>query len=124
MFSMAAAKTALKRKKLAESNLETTQSHINTLETQMNAVETANLNVETLKVMKSASDAMRKMQGEMDVDKVDSVVYVAPSSHLICSLGDKVCLALTTTAASRSARVWKWVWRSTTPSPRCRYQAI
>ncbi len=70
------AKAALKRRKQFEANLVTTQQHINTLEAQVNAVETANLNVETLNVMKSASDAMRGLQGNMNVDKVEETMYV------------------------------------------------
>lgn len=42
----------------------------------MHAVETANLNVETLKVMKSASNAMKVIHGGMNVDKVDETMYV------------------------------------------------
>lgn len=42
----------------------------------MHAVETANLNVETLKVMKSASNAMKVIHGGMSVDKVDETMYV------------------------------------------------
>lgn len=71
-----AAMTALKRKKMHMNHLTSTQSQIATLEQQMHAVETANLNVETLKVMKSASNAMKVIHGGMNVDKVDETMYV------------------------------------------------
>ncbi|KAH8149387.1 uncharacterized protein LAJ45_06466 [Morchella importuna] len=69
-----AAMTALKRKKMHMNHLTSTQSQIATLEQQMHAVETANLNVETLKVMKSASNAMKVIHGGMNVDKVDETM--------------------------------------------------
>lgn len=74
-----AAMTALKRKKMHMNHLTSTQSQIATLEQQMHAVETANLNVETLKVMKSASNAMKVIHGGMNVDKVDETMYVKQS---------------------------------------------
>lgn len=76
MFSKTAAMSAIKRKKMHTNHLSSTQSQIATLEQQMHAVETANLNVETLKVMKSASNAMKVIHGGMNVDKVDETMYV------------------------------------------------
>lgn len=75
-FRQTAALAAIKRKKMHTSHLTSTQSQIATLEQQMHAVETANLNVETLKVMKSASNAMKVIHGGMNVDKVDETMYV------------------------------------------------
>ncbi|RPB02683.1 Snf7-domain-containing protein [Choiromyces venosus 120613-1] len=66
-----AAMTALKRKKTHETHLASTVAQINTIEQQMHSIETANLNYETLKVMQSASDAMKKIHGGMNLDKVD-----------------------------------------------------
>lgn len=70
------------------SHLTSTQSQIATLEQQMHAVETANLNVETLKVMKSASNAMKVIHGGMNVDKVDETMYVLYFSyHMRLAIG-------------------------------------
>jgi charged multivesicular body protein 4 len=69
-----AALAAIKRKKMHVNHLSSTQSQIATLEQQMHAVETANLNVETLKVMKSASNAMKVIHGGMNVDAVDTTM--------------------------------------------------
>lgn len=66
-----AALTALRRKKIHETHLASTVAQINTIEQQMHSIETANLNFETLKVMQSASDAMKKIHNGMNLDKVD-----------------------------------------------------
>jgi len=63
--------TALRRKKTHETHLASTVAQINTIEQQMHSIETANLNFETLKVMQSASDAMKKIHNGMNLDKVD-----------------------------------------------------
>lgn len=85
MFSKTAAMSAIKRKKMHTNHLSSTQSQIATLEQQMHAVETANLNVETLKVMKSASNAMKAIHGGMNVDKVDETMYVPFFPCRICA---------------------------------------
>lgn len=66
-----AAMTALRRKKIHETHLASTIAQINTIEQQMHSIETANLNFETLKVMQSASDAMKKIHNGMSLDQVD-----------------------------------------------------
>lgn len=71
-----AAMTALRRKKTHETHLASTIAQINTIEQQMHSIETANLNFETLKVMQSASDAMKKIHNGMNLDKVDMTMYV------------------------------------------------
>lgn len=71
-----AALTALRRKKIHETHLASTVAQINTIEQQMHSIETANLNFETLKVMQSASDAMKKIHNGMNLDKVDMTMYV------------------------------------------------
>ena len=68
--------TALRRKKIHETHLASTVAQINTIEQQMHSIETANLNFETLKVMQSASDAMKKIHNGMNLDKVDMTMYV------------------------------------------------
>ncbi|CUS15353.1 unnamed protein product [Tuber aestivum] len=73
-----AAMTALRRKKTHETHLASTVAQINTIEQQMHSIETANLNYETLKVMQSASDAMKKIHGGMNLDKVDMTIFNTP----------------------------------------------
>lgn len=68
------AKTALKRKKLNEQSLATTQAQITTLEQQIHSIESATLNYETLRVMKDAGQAMKSIQGGMDIDKVEEAM--------------------------------------------------
>ncbi|KAI5795237.1 Snf7-domain-containing protein [Geopyxis carbonaria] len=68
------ARNAIKKKKQLEQNLTVTQQHINTLETQMNAVENANINIETISAMKKADDAMRKIHGQIGIEKVDDTM--------------------------------------------------
>jgi charged multivesicular body protein 4A/B len=72
---MIAAKTALKRKKAHEHNLEQTIAQIRTLENQINAIESANINRETLAAMQRASEAMKQIHGKLTVDKVDETMY-------------------------------------------------
>ena len=66
-----AAKQALRRKKVAESTLETTLGQITTLEQQINAIESANINRETLAAMQAAREAMGKIHGKLTPEKVD-----------------------------------------------------
>jgi len=71
-------RTALKRKKLNEQSLATTQAQITTLEQQIHSIESATLNYETLRVMKDAGQAMKSIQGGMDIDKVEEAMYAIP----------------------------------------------
>ncbi|KAK4166817.1 putative vacuolar-sorting protein SNF7 [Cladorrhinum sp. PSN259] len=69
-----AAKTALRRKKVLEGNLEQTMNHIGTLEQQINAIESANINQETFLAMQRASAAMKQIHGKLTPDKVDEAM--------------------------------------------------
>ncbi|PVU87794.1 hypothetical protein BB560_006435, partial [Smittium megazygosporum] len=65
---------ALKRKKLAESQLEQMNGTRMTLETQISAIETANVNLETMKAMRQGADAMKYIHKDMNIDKVDQTM--------------------------------------------------
>lgn len=69
-----AAKTALRRKKAHEHNLDQTQSQVDTLEQQINAIESANINKGTLEAMQRAGAAMKVIHGSLNVDKVDKAM--------------------------------------------------
>ncbi|SPQ22033.1 7cc7f3e1-88ff-4362-aeff-ce090661a3de [Thermothielavioides terrestris] len=70
----AAAKAALRRKKIHEHNLEQTLNHIGTIESQMNAIESANINQETFMAMQRASEAMKSIHGKLTPAKVDETM--------------------------------------------------
>lgn len=72
----AAAKAALRRKKVHEKNLEQTTAQIAQLEQQIYSIEAANINQETLNAMKAAGSAMTQIHGSMTIDKVDETMYV------------------------------------------------
>ncbi|EHA19141.1 hypothetical protein ASPNIDRAFT_136905, partial [Aspergillus niger ATCC 1015] len=72
----AAAKNALRRKKVHEKNLEQTTAQIVQLEQQIYSIEAANINQETLKAMEAAGAAMAKIHGSMTLDTVDQTMYV------------------------------------------------
>lgn len=78
---------ALKRKKMHENHLNQTQAQIQTVEQQMHTVETANLNFETLKVMQSASNAMKSLHNGMNMDKLDETMYVSPMTSRKSDVG-------------------------------------
>jgi trans-2-enoyl-CoA reductase len=82
-FGAAAAKTALKRKKVHENSLEQTSAQISMLENQIYSIESANINQETLLAMQNASNAMKKIRGNLTIDKVDKIMYVSrsPAPH-------------------------------------------
>lgn len=84
-MSQIAAKQALRRKKVAESTLETTLGQITTLEQQINAIESANINRETLAAMQAAREAMGKIHGKLTPEKVDEemLVLTYPTSDLL-----------------------------------------
>jgi charged multivesicular body protein 4 len=75
-LTSAAAKAALRRKKVHEKNFEQTQSQVAQLEQQIYAIEAANINHETLNAMKMAGTAMEKIHNGMTIDKVDETMYV------------------------------------------------
>ncbi|KAL1995091.1 hypothetical protein VTN49DRAFT_1278 [Thermomyces lanuginosus] len=68
------AKTALRRKKLHEKNLEQTQAQIMQLEQHVYTIEAANINQETLLAMNQASEAMKRMHAGLTMDKVDEMM--------------------------------------------------
>jgi charged multivesicular body protein 4 len=69
-----AAKTALRRKKAHEHNLEQTLNHITTLEQQINSIESANINQETFMAMQRANEAMKVIHGKLTPTKVDETM--------------------------------------------------
>ena len=71
-----AARTALKRKKAHEQTLEQTSQQITMLENQIYSIEAANINQETLNAMKNAGKAMKDIHGNLNIDKVDQIMYV------------------------------------------------
>lgn len=76
LTNKAAAKAALRRKKVHEKNLEQTTAQIAQLEQQIYSIEAANINQETLNAMKAAGSAMTQIHGSMTIDKVDETMYV------------------------------------------------
>jgi charged multivesicular body protein 4 len=76
LTTTAAAKAALRRKKVHEKNLEQTQAQIVQLEQQIYSIEAANINHETLAAMKAAGAAMEKIHNGMTVEQVDETMYV------------------------------------------------
>lgn len=68
------ARTALRRKKMHEKNLEGLQGQMDSLESQLNAIESANLNYETMKAMKQGSKALKHIHGNLNIDKVDQTM--------------------------------------------------
>ena len=47
------------------------------LENQIYAIEAANINQETLTAMKNAGKAMKDIHGNLTMDKIDTIMYVA-----------------------------------------------
>ncbi|KAG6817445.1 hypothetical protein H0H87_008613 [Tephrocybe sp. NHM501043] len=70
----AVATAALKRKKVCEQELERLGGTRLQLEMQVNTLESANLNAETMAAMKKASDALKVIHGNLDIDKVDATM--------------------------------------------------
>jgi Snf7 len=46
------------------------------LENQIYTIEAANINQETLNALKNAGKAMKDIHGNMDINKVDNIMYV------------------------------------------------
>ena len=69
-----AARTALKRKKAHEHSLEQTSNQITMLENQIYSIESANINQETLNAMRNAGKAMKDIHGNLNIEKVDSIM--------------------------------------------------
>ena len=55
------------------------------LENQIYSIESANINQESLNAMKNAGKAMRDIHGNLNIDKVDAIMFVLPS-HIDQSL--------------------------------------
>ncbi len=70
----AVAKQALKRKRTLQTQLDKHQDQIDSLEQQLNAIENANLNLETVKVMTDGATAIKKIHGNLNIDKVDETM--------------------------------------------------
>ncbi|KAJ2720470.1 ESCRT-III subunit protein snf7 [Coemansia sp. Benny D115] len=69
-----AALSALKRKRLLESQIEKISGSRMTLETQVMAIEAANVNLETMKAMQKGAEAMKAIHVDLDIDKVDQTM--------------------------------------------------
>lgn len=68
------AKSALKRKKIHQNNLEKIQGQMDSLDNNLMALESANLNAETMKAMQQGAKAMKQIHGNMNLDKVDQTM--------------------------------------------------
>ncbi|KAJ9195227.1 hypothetical protein DTO166G4_4832 [Paecilomyces variotii] len=87
-----AAKTALRRKKVHEKNLEQTSAQIAQLEQQIYSIEAANINQETLNAMKQAGAAMAQIHGNLTIDKVDETMDALREQH---QLSQEIASAIT-----------------------------
>lgn len=70
----AAARNALRKKKHYEEEVEKLENQMLSVENQLSALESANMNRETMKHMKQAADAMRTVNKDMDIDKLDETM--------------------------------------------------
>ncbi|KAF7510245.1 ESCRT-III subunit protein snf7 [Endocarpon pusillum] len=87
----AAAKTALRRKKVHERSLQQTSDQINQVEQQIYSIESANINQETLNAMKTAGKAMKEIHGNLTIDKVDATMEELREQH---ALGEEIANAI------------------------------
>ena len=91
-----------------EKNLEQTQNQIIQLEQHVYSIEAANINQETLNAMKNAGTAMKRIHGNLTMDKVDNIMYAhvpqAPTRPTLTRAG----------RISRSRARWRR--KSATPS--------
>jgi len=87
-----AAKVALRRKKQFEHTLDQTVAQISTLEQQVYSIEAANINKETLQAMERAGEAMQKIHGGLNIDKVDETMEKLREQH---ALGEEIANAIT-----------------------------
>lgn len=86
------AKSALRRKKAYEKQLEQTSAQMLTVESEISSIETANINKETLDAMKHAQAAMKKIHGGLTIEKVDQTMEDLREQHAI---GEEISDALT-----------------------------
>ncbi|KAI5893835.1 Snf7-domain-containing protein [Schizophyllum commune H4-8] len=68
------ATAALKRKQMAQSELDRLGQTRLQLEMQVNTLENANLNAETMQAMKQATKALKDIHGNLSIDKVDATM--------------------------------------------------
>lgn len=85
------AKTALRRKKALEHQLEQTSAQMMTLEREISSIETANINKETLEAMKNAAKAMKQIHGPMNVETVDQIMEDLREQHAV---GEEIAEAI------------------------------
>ncbi|KIX03678.1 uncharacterized protein Z518_07231 [Rhinocladiella mackenziei CBS 650.93] len=88
----AAARAALRHKKLHERALEQTSAQIQQVEQQICSIEAANINQETLNAMKNAGAAMKQIHGNLTIDKVDATMDELREQH---ALGEEIASAIT-----------------------------
>ncbi|QIX01311.1 hypothetical protein AMS68_006828 [Peltaster fructicola] len=93
------AKAALRRKKQFELHLDQTSAQIMTVEREISSIETANINRVTLDAMQNASKAMKKIHGEITIDKVDTIMEGLREQHAI---GEEIAEAITQSNASNA----------------------
>jgi len=65
---------ALKRKKMAEAEIQKIQGARLTLEKQKVAIESASLNLQVLNAMKHGAATVKKIHGDLDGDKVEEIM--------------------------------------------------
>lgn len=63
-----------------------------TVEREISSIETANINKETLDAMKGAQQAMKKIHGDLSIEKVDQTMEDLREQHAI---GEEIAEALT-----------------------------
>lgn len=82
----------MRRKKAFEHQLEQTSAQMMTVEREISSIETANINKETLDAMKGAQQAMKKIHGDLSIEKVDQTMEDLREQHAI---GEEIADALT-----------------------------
>ena len=74
-----------------ERTLEQTSAQIAQVEQQIYSIEAANINQETLNAMKNAGAAMKKIHGNLTIDKVDQTMDELREQH---ALGEEIATAI------------------------------
>lgn len=70
----AAARTALKKKRMLEQQTDKLQAQVDNLETQLFTIENASLNVETMNAMKSGAKAMKQLHKDFNMDNIEDAM--------------------------------------------------
>lgn len=70
----AGARNALRKKKQKEDEIDKIQNQILALEQQLSSIEEANMNRETMKHMKQGAGAMRSINKDLDIDKLEETM--------------------------------------------------